>query len=450
MSEQAQIEHPLQFVRINNGWTQEKLAREVRARARHRGVNLATSAKTVAKWEHGVEPEKIAKIALAELLGISEGVVNIVSWPDWLPRGSIPGADREWGTPGEAIEALREVVETPFMDRRGFLVLSGASLLAPVYEWMTKRVMESLASARGLRVSLEEMESMSASSQAIRLMSEKAGSGVVRNMAHANLELALSLLRSCSYSEEVAKRLYDWAAEAAQLAGFNSFDLNDQASAQRYYTVALRLAHMAGDVSLGANVVGFMSYQCFSRGHLSDAQRLAELGLENLRRSGKGSPKVHAMLAGRAALVAGKVGDSKKCALATDEALSALDRSAVEPEPRFTSWIDDGHVNGVVGRAFLHLGDDVKAETHLAKATNPVHNHTRSRALYLEQMARVGFLRRDMDYVWVHGREAWEVVSKIQSRRVLRGVKNLAVELEHHGASREAREFSNLLQQSVA
>src|SRR5690348_333048 len=121
--------HPLQFFRARSGWTQEKLAREVRLHATRRGIRLATSAKTVAKWEHGVEPEPAAQVALADLLGVPERMVKALPWPDWVPRGTIAGADREWGTPGEAIEALREVVETPIMDRRGFLVLSGASLL---------------------------------------------------------------------------------------------------------------------------------------------------------------------------------------------------------------------------------------------------------------------------------------------------------------------------------
>jgi hypothetical protein len=104
----------------------------------------------------------------------------------------------------------------------------------------------------------------------------------VLGLAQNQVSYVLDLLRSHSYSESVGIRLHGAAAETLRLAGFLSFDTGRHPQAQRYWLAALRAAHAAGDRSIGANVLAFMSCQAKDLELYGEAIKLSEAARQGL------------------------------------------------------------------------------------------------------------------------------------------------------------------------
>src|SRR5262249_6758584 len=120
--------HPLVEARLRRGWSQEKLAAFLRTRG------LLTVRKTVTRWERDVVPDAAAQAALCALFRVPLATARQLGWPNWLPTGRIAAVADSWDHQG-TLNALSDVVEVVLVDRRNFLVLTGAELVLPVYAW---------------------------------------------------------------------------------------------------------------------------------------------------------------------------------------------------------------------------------------------------------------------------------------------------------------------------
>lgn len=435
--------HPLAFVRAKRGWTQERLALEIRKAGRQAGLNLATSKKTVAKWEHGVRPDRLAQAILANLLEVPRDRMLEAPWPEWVPTGRIAGFGQGWSSSQEAIKALEDVVAAGYMDRRKFLVLTGLALQQPIYEWLLASIPVLEASPSGPKVVDETIDTINETISKIRLLGEQFGAGAIVGMVHGNLHLILELLRTASYTRAVGVRLYQTAAEVAQQAGWASYDLSRHAAAQQYWVTALRLAHAAGDRLLGANVIGFMSYQAYSAGSAKDATSLASLVLNNAGQYL--TPKVGAHLYGRLALAAARSGDAPKCREAIDRSLELISSAGTAAEPRWISWLDQGQILGMVGRAATDIHDLTSAELHLSRAIELTGEQSRSRALFLGQLARAALLSNDPECACLHGSAAFAITQDIRSPRVEGYLIDLGRDLRAKSESASIKQFTDLL-----
>jgi hypothetical protein len=95
---------------------------------------------------------------------------------------------------------------------------------------------------------------------------------------------------------------------------FLSLDTGRHAQVQRYWLAALRAAHAAGDQSIGANVLAFMSYQATYSEQYGEAIKLAEAARQGY---GGQSPRVRAMLNLWAAQKYASAGEAKPCRAGT-------------------------------------------------------------------------------------------------------------------------------------
>ncbi|WP_207770355.1 hypothetical protein [Frankia canadensis] len=88
-------------IRAAHGWSYQKLARLIAARARAYGVGMAGERQKVWRWEHrSVTPDRLTQRCLADLLGVGHEELSVHPWPAWLPTADLAPCAQE-------IQALR-------------------------------------------------------------------------------------------------------------------------------------------------------------------------------------------------------------------------------------------------------------------------------------------------------------------------------------------------------
>lgn len=385
--------HPLAYARGQRGWTQDRLAAELRSRGRGKGIGLATTKKTVAKWEHGVRPDNATQTLLAEALGVDPGRAESSSWPMWLPTGGVAGLAEEWGSRSESMEALDRMLRAAYFDDRQFPALTGFAIQRPLYEWLTSSSPALTAAISGSAVDEVIVESMRNLISTGRLLGERYGGGACAALGHARLEVVTEIIKRGSYGSQVGEQLFDVAGELAQQAAWVCFDTGRHAAAQQYWLMALRMAHLARNRSLSANIISFLSYQAYSVGNSKDADWLIRFVLDRIKP--EMTPRLAAHIHGRHALAASLARRSTDCTRAIESALCAIEESH-GIEQSWTSWIDRAQIYGMCGRAFLQLGDTQQATRHLTKAMEQNSPTSRSQVLYLAQTASTALIDRDL------------------------------------------------------
>lgn len=166
------------------------------------------------------------------------------------------------------------------MDRRGFVVLTGAEVLLPVYAWRVNSGAWNAYQDGGRRqVSAALVEEVERLVSIRRKMDDEQGGGPLLEMLHSDLRFVAGLLKNGTYTDHAGRRLHAVAGELARLAGWTAFDSGRHATAQQYYLAALRAAAATGDRALGVNVVGFMGHQARLTGRTSDAIQLMDVAV---------------------------------------------------------------------------------------------------------------------------------------------------------------------------
>lgn len=216
MSETEASRHPLVEARRLRGWSQDGLAALLQARG------LGTTKKTIRRWERGVVPDSAAQAALRDLFGVSPETAVRLEWPRWLPTGRVMAVADSWDH-GGTISALSDVAEVVFVDRREFVVLTGAELLLPVYAWRVNSGAWNAYQDGGRRqVSAALVEDVERFVSIRRTMDEQHGGGPLLEMLHSDLRFVADLHKHGTYTDHVGRRLHAVAGELARLAGFSS------------------------------------------------------------------------------------------------------------------------------------------------------------------------------------------------------------------------------------
>jgi tetratricopeptide (TPR) repeat protein len=335
-----------------------------------------------------------------------------------------------WTAAG-AINATAEVlVLESGMDRRVFISLSGSALTEPALDWLIAPPAADVAHSQGTRPVLDEhVDNIEQLTGQLRGMDDQFGGGAVLTLAQSQAGYVLDLLRNYSYSESVGTRLHGAAAETLRLAGFLSFDTGRHAQAQRYWLAALRAAHAAGDRSVGANVLAFMSHQAKDLELYGEAIRLAEVARQGY---GGQSPRVRAMVNLRAAQAYASAGEAKPCRAAIDLAYDALrGQPATSGEPAWCYWMDEAMTNELVSGCYMRLEDWGRAQSHLQTAlrlqTDPV---SREAALRRANLATTYARQGDVEHACQVGEQAVEILAtKVDSPRCVGKVRRLQAAL---------------------
>jgi len=218
---------------------------------------------------------------------------NPLSKPSTLPANI--GLRTPWTT-SECLRILHAVTETELMEpieRRMFASLTGAAVTAPAHEWLITPAHPATTRPRSSTLPTDTVDDLDAITATLRQADDQKGGATLLNTIRDKARNVVDLIGNASYPKTTGRRLHSTAAELLRLAGWSCFEANDHALAQRYWLAALRAAHTAGDHALGANILGFMSYQATELGQAREAVTLADTARAGYRGN---SPSVTAMI----------------------------------------------------------------------------------------------------------------------------------------------------------
>ncbi|MGA5113616.1 transcriptional repressor NsdA [Streptomyces pseudogriseolus] len=433
---------------VRSGWSKGELARQVNRRARQLGANhISTDTSRVRRWLDGENPREPIPRILSELFSERFGVV--VSVEDLglrttRPAPSATGVDLPWTGP-QTVALLSEFSRSDLMlARRGFLgsslaLSAGPSLIEPMQRWLVPSpssplsrpepdVAPSSARARG-RLSKPELDLLETTTVMFRQWDAQCGGGLRRKAVVGQLHEVTDLLQE-PQPEATTKRLFKVAAELAELAGWMSYDVGLQPTAQKYFVLALHAAKEAGDRPLGSYVLSNMSRQMIHLGRPEDALELIHLAQYGSRDCA--SPRVQSMLYAMEARAYANMGQPGRCkrAVRMAEDTFAEAHEWDEPDPDWIRFFSEAELYAENSHSFRDLAYVAGRSPTYASLAEPLMQravelfgreggeHQRSYALNLIGMATVHLLQREPEQSTLLATEAIKAAKKVRSERV--------------------------------
>ncbi|QNP69942.1 hypothetical protein IAG44_11085 [Streptomyces roseirectus] len=448
---------------VRSGWSKGELARQVNRRARQLGAgHISTDTSRVRRWLDGENPREPIPRILSELF--SERFGCVVSVEDLGLRAarqspSAGGVDLPWTGP-QTIALLSEFSRSDLMlARRGFLGTSlalsaGPTLIEPMQRWLVPSPPSAprdagplpTSRARG-RLSRQELELLEATTSMFRKWDAQCGGGLRRKAVVGQLHEVTDLLQE-PHPEDTAKRLFKVAAELAELAGWMSYDVGLQPTAQKYFVLALHAAKEAGDRPLGSYILSNMSRQMIHLGRPEDALELIHLAQYGSRDCA--SPRTQAMLYAMEARAYANMGQPGRCKravrMAEDTFADATEWD--EPDPDWIGFFTEAELYGENSHSFRDLAYVAGRSPAYASLAEPLmlravdlfakesDDYQRSYALNLIGVATVHLLKREPEQSAKYATEAMVAAKRVRSERVNTRIRKTV--------DNAAREFGDL------
>ncbi len=255
------------------------------------------------------------------------------------------------------------------------------------------------------------------------------GGGLRRKAVVGQLHEVTDLLQE-PQPEATTKRLFKVAAELAELAGWMSYDVGLQPTAQKYFVLALHAAKEAGDRPLGSYVLSNMSRQMIHLGRPEDALELIHLAQYGSRDCA--GPRVQSMLyamEARAYANMGQPGRCKRAVRMAEDTFAEADEWD-EPDPDWIRFFSEAELYAENSHSFRDLAYVAGRSPTYASLAEPLMKravelfgreggeHQRSYALNLIGMATVHLLQREPEQSTVLATEAIKAAKKVRSERV--------------------------------
>lgn len=430
---------------VRSGWSKGELARQVNRRARQLGANhISTDTSRVRRWLDGENPREPIPRILSELF--SERFGCVVAVEDLGLRAahqapSVSGVDLPWTGP-QTVALIGEFSRSDLMlARRGFLgsslaLAAGPSLIEPMQRWLVPGPSgavsgpepDAMAQRRGNRLSRPELDLLESTTVMFRQWDAQCGGGLRRKAVVGQLHEVTDLLQE-PQPEATTKRLFKVAAELAELAGWMSYDVGLQPTAQKYFVLALHAAKEAGDKPLGSYILSSMSRQMIHLGRPEDALELIHLAQYGSRDCA--SPRTQAMLYAMEARAYANMGQPGKCKRAVrmaEDTFADADEWD-DPDPDWIRFFSEAELHGENSHSFRDLAYVAGRSPTYASMAEPVmqqavelfgkdFEHQRSYALNLIGMATVHLLQKEPEQATVMADQALGIAKKVRSERV--------------------------------
>ncbi|MEU6588042.1 hypothetical protein ABZ923_02205 [Streptomyces sp. NPDC046881] len=430
---------------VRSGWSKGELARQVNRRARQLGANhISTDTSRVRRWLDGENPREPIPRILSELF--SERFGCVVSIEDLGLRAArqspaASGVDLPWTAP-QTVALLGEFSRSDLMlARRGFLGTSlalsaGPSLIEPMQRWLVPTSASPAApepqpafdSRRPGRLSKPELDLLESTTRMFRQWDAQCGGGLRRKAVVGQLHEVTDLLQE-PQPEATTRKLFQVAAELAELAGWMSYDVGLQPTAQKYFVLALHAAKEAGDKPLGSYILSSMSRQMIHLGRPEDALELIHLAQYGSRDCA--SPRTQAMLyamEARAYANMGQPGKTKRAVRMAEDTFAEADEWD-EPDPDWIRFFSEAELYGENSHSYRDLAYVAGRSPTYASLAEPLMRkavekfaedaeHQRSYALNLIGMATVHLLQREPEQSTAYASRAMGIAKKVRSERV--------------------------------
>ncbi|GGU37933.1 transcriptional regulator [Streptomyces violascens] len=407
---------------------------------------MAKRREKVSRWETGVHvPDEPTRYAMARLHGIPLAAVEELGWPGFLLLafpGDRPALDSPW-SPAGTVAAVAAAAQGGSMDRRGFLISSGAALSGIAASWSTTAAAPPLPpDPVGLGLDPDVMSRLEQRVDDLRHLDDVLSSSELLPPATEEFRLLNRFASRATGDSSLSRRLFSTLAEAARICGWLHFDADRHAQAQRFYITSLRASASAGDLGAGANTLNFMAIQTYTKGNPQDAVNLVRTAQDRV--AATTTPRVRALLHARAGRALSKTGDLKGCAKEFDAARDAFSQGAHDDDPPWVYSLTQGEIEMLAGSSALDLGDPHRALQNFAAAQQAEYaasGHVRDGLLYLTRSARAHFDLGDLDAACAAATEAFRRNSSVNSSRPSAAFTQLREQLTPHSDTRSVRDF---------
>ncbi|SDP04348.1 transcriptional repressor NsdA [Actinacidiphila guanduensis] len=429
---------------VRSGWSKGELARQVNRRARQLGAHhVSTDTSRVRRWLDGEQPREPIPRILSELFSERFGCVVPVEDLGLRPAHQPPAGgdiDLPWAGP-QTVQLINEFSRSDLMlGRRGFLGTSlalsaGPALLEPMQRWLVPSAQAAQpvpiganrdAGGRPSRLSEEELQLLESTAAMFREWDNQCGGGLRRKAVVGQLHEVTDLLQE-QHPEDVTRRLYRITADLAALAGWMSYDVGLQPTAQKYLVLALHAAKEAGDRPLGAFVLSSMSRQMIHLDRPDDALELIHLAQYGARDSAGATTQ--AMLHALEARAYANMGQVNKCHRAVRMAEDTFADARPEEDPTWISFFTEAELHAENAHSYRDLAYVAGRSPTYASLAQPEMQaavdgfredavHQRAYALNLVGMGTVHLLMREPEQAAHFTEHAIGVAKRVRSERV--------------------------------
>ncbi|GAB2938281.1 transcriptional repressor NsdA [Streptomyces mayteni] len=468
-----------------SGWSKGELARQVNRRARQMGAHhISTDTSRVRRWLDGEQPREPIPRILSELF--SERFGCVVGVEDLGLRSArqsaaVSGIDLPWAGP-QTVTLINEFSRSDLMlGRQGFLGTSltmsaGPALIEPMQRWLVPTPSGAPEASPGATLaavpaqgrhgarrltglSEPELGELETTIAQFRQWDAQSGGGLRRKAVVGQLHEVTDLLQE-SHPEPVRRRLFRVTAELAELAGWMSYDIGLQPTAQKYFVLALHAAKEAEDRPLGAYILSKMGRQMIHLGRGEDALELIHLAQYGSRDGA--TARTQAMLYAMEGRAHATLGNTQKCHRAVRLAQETFhDLGARDPDPDWIRFFSEAELNAENAHSYRDLayvaGRSTSYLTHarplMERAVelfareceeDPDGGHHRSYALNLIGMATVHLLAREPGACAAQTMQAMRLAERLRSERVDNRLrKTLATAGRDFGDVTEVREAAD-------
>ncbi|MEO3844861.1 hypothetical protein [Streptomyces sp. CNZ287] len=464
---------------LRSGWSKGELARQVNRRARQLGAHhISTDTSRVRRWLDGEQPREPIPRILSDLFSERFGrVVGVdqLGLHAARPRPAVSGIDLPWNAT-ETVEHISEFSRSDLMlARRGFLgtslnVAAGPVLVEPMQRWLAHppgpggpaapvpapaAASAAPAGVPPYALSGPELALLETTTAKFRQWDAQCGGGLRRKAVVGQLHEITDLLQE-PYAPAVAERLFRITAELSQLAGWMSYDVGLQPTAQKYFVLALHAAKEAGDRPLGAYVLSSMARQMIHLGRADDALELIHLAQYGSRDSA--TARTQSMLYAMEARAYANLGRPDRCHRAVRMAQDCFEE--IDPDGSEPDWIrffSEAELNSENAHSYRDLAYVAGRSPTYAALARPVMaravelfaadaERRRSYALNLVGLATVHLLEEDPRQCALCAGEALTVARQVRSERVnTRLRKTVDTAVRRYGAVGEVADLADRL-----
>ncbi|WP_374117343.1 hypothetical protein [Streptomyces sp. RKAG293] len=438
---------------VRSGWSKGELARQVNRRARQMGAHhISTDTSRVRRWLDGEQPREPIPRIMSELFSERFGCVVPVEDLGLRSAHQSPsesGVDLPWAGP-QTVQLINEFSRSDLMlGRRGFLGASlalsaGPALVEPMQRWLVPPSLGGFPTPaasvprdtgnRPNRLSEPELQLLETTTVMFRTWDSQCGGGLRRKAVVGQLHEVTDLLQE-SHPEAVAKRLYRVTGDLAALAGWMSYDVGLQPTAQKYFVLALHAAKEAADRPLGAFILSSMSRQMIHLNRPDDALELIHLAQYGSRDSATATTQ--AMLHAVEARAYANMGQVSKCHRAVRMAEDSFTDARKGEDPDWISFFNEAELNAENAHSYRDLAYVAGRSSTYASLAHPVMEravelfgqdsvHQRAYALNLIGMATVHLLERNPEQAADMTHKAISVARKVRSERVNTRIRKTA------------------------